>query len=100
MSTRSERLISAGSVIAALLATQHHALHMLLMLGLGGAGMSSTAMSPMLRRGMLLAALAMAAFTGYRLLRHPLPRHRRVLNLLSIVLTLGLLAWSIGQSGF
>jgi uncharacterized membrane protein len=86
-------------VIAALLASQHHALHMLLMLGIGGAGTSIMAMSPALRRSMLAFALTMAAITGYRLLRHPLPRRRRMINVLSIVITLGLVVWSLGQYG-
>ncbi len=97
--TRLERLTASGSVLVAFVASQHHALHMLLGLGLGGAGMGVMATSPLLRRAMLLVALALAAVTAYRLLRHRPPRPQYVINLLSIVLTLGLLVWSISQFG-
>lgn len=100
--TRGERLTSAGSVIVAFLASQH-ALHMLLMLGLGGAsmgvGMSFMAAYPTLRRVMLLIAVVMAGVTAYLLVRHRPPLARRVMNVLSIALTLGLLIWSISQFG-
>lgn len=97
--TRLERLTASGSVLVAFVASQHHALHLLLMLGLGGAEMGVMATSPTLRRAMLLVALALAVVTAYRLLRHRPPRPQYIINLLSIVLTLGLLGWSIGQFG-
>ena len=99
VSTRRERLTSVGSVIVAFLASQHHSLHMLVMLGLGGAGMSFMTAYPMLRRVMLIVALAMAGVTTYLLIRHRPPLAQRALNLISIVLTLGLLIWSISQFG-
>lgn len=98
-STRRERFMAFGSVIVAFLASQHHALHTLLMLGLGGAGTSFMTMYPMVRRAMLLVALVMAGVTAYLLVRHRPPLARRVMNVLSIVLTLGLLIWSISQFG-
>jgi hypothetical protein len=94
-----ERLTSSGSVIVALLAGQHHALHLLLMFGLGGAGMGVMGTSPTLRRAMLLVALALAAVTAYRLVRHHAPPYQRAVSLLSLILTLGLLAWSVVQFG-
>jgi hypothetical protein len=99
LSARGERLVAAGSVVVAPLASRHHAPHLLLMLGLGGAGQGTLAISALPRRGMLLVAPAMAALTGYRLLRHPLPRQRRALYGLLVLLTLALLAWSIGRFG-
>ena len=97
--TRRERLASFGSVIVAFLASQHHSLHMLLMLGLGGAGMSVMTTDPTVRRVMLLLSLVMAGVTAYLLVRHRPPLTRRIVNLLSIVLTLGLLIWSVSQFG-
>lgn len=94
-----ERLTSSGSAIVALLASQHHALHLLLLFGLGGAGMSVMNTSPTLRRAMLAVALAMATVTAYRLVQHHTPPYQRAVSLLSLILTLGLLAWSIMQFG-
>jgi hypothetical protein len=100
--TRGERLTSVGSVIVAFLASQH-SLHMLLMLGLSGASMgagtSFVTAYPTLRRVMLLVALVMAGGTAYLLVRHRPPLARRVMNVLSIILTLGLFIWSISQFG-
>lgn len=100
--TRGERLASVGSVIIAFLTSQH-ALHMLLMIGLGGASMDAGAglmtLYPTLRRAMLLMAVVMAGITAYLLVRHRPPLARRTINGLSIVLTLGLVIWSISQFG-
>ena len=98
-STLGERLTSVGSVIVAFLASQHHSLHMLLMFGLGGAGVGFMGADPTVRRVMLLVALVMAGVTAYLLVRHRPPLAQRVVNLVSIVLTLGLLIWSISQFG-
>lgn len=98
-SPRSERLSSVGSVIVAFLASQHHSLHMLLMFGLGGAGMGLMTTDPTVRRVMLLVSLGMAGVTAYLLIRHRPPRARLVMNVLSIVLTLSLVVWSISQFG-
>jgi|GEM_PF-491191 len=100
--TRRERLTSVGSVIVAFLASQH-SLHMLFMLGLAGtsmdAGMSFMTAYPTVRRVMLLMALVMAGVTAYLLVRHRPPLGRRVVNVLSIVLTVGIVIWSISQFG-
>jgi len=89
-------------MILAFLASQH-SLHMLLMLGLGGAsmgaGMSFMTTYPTVRRVMLLMAVVMAGVTAYLLVQHRPPVAQRVMNLLSIVLTLGLVIWSISQFG-
>ena len=97
--TRRERLASFGSVIVAFLASQHHALHMLIMLGLGGTSTGFMTAYPLIRRAMLLIALALAGVTAYRLVRHRPPLARRVVHLVSILLTLGLLVWSVSQFG-
>ena len=100
--TRAERIASVGSVIVAFLAGQH-ALHMLLMLGLAGAsmdaGMSFMTAYPTVRRVMLLMAVVMAGITAYLLVRHRPPLGRQVVNVLSIVLTVGIVIWSISQFG-
>ena len=96
---RSERITSAGSVVVAFLASQHHSLHMLLMLGLGSTGTFPMEAYPTIRRIMLLAALTMAGITAYRLVRHRPPLAPRVVNVISIVFTVGLLVWSVNQFG-
>jgi hypothetical protein len=72
---------------------------MLLMLGLGGTGTSLMSTYPTIRRAMLSVALAMAGVTAYRLVRHQPPLGQRVVNVISIFVTLGLLIWSISQFG-
>ena len=91
---------SVGSVVLALLASQHHTLHMLLlMFGIGGASMSFMAMYPILRRTMLLMALLMVIATAYQLRQRQQRRIMHVFSIISIVVTLGLLAWSTLQFG-
>ncbi len=88
-----------GSVVLALLASQHHALHMLLMLGAGGAPAFMT-VYPVIRRLMLLIALLAALWTikGLRR-RSPQPAAVIALNWLSVGLTLGLIGWSVARFG-
>ncbi len=89
---------SVASVALAVLATQHHTLHMLVIaLGAGSAGMAFMEAYPVLRRGMLLISLAMVAIMVARLGRQP--RLLRPVTGLSIGLTLGLVAWSVFQFG-
>ena len=54
---------------------------------------------PLIRRAMLLVALALAGVTAYWLVRHRPPLAQRVVHLVSILLTLGLLVWSVSQFG-
>ena len=100
MQTRKERALSVGAVLLAFLASQHHALHMLLLLvGLGGAGASVMATQPLLRRAMLLASLAMVFVVAYRIRDPHRSRSFRISGAISILLTLGLAGWSIVQFG-
>ena len=55
-----QRALSIGAVVLAFLTSQHHTLHMLvLVFGLGSAGASFMRTAPWLRRGMLLMSLVM-----------------------------------------
>jgi hypothetical protein len=95
-----EVLTSVGPVVLAFLASQHHALHMLLLtFGVGTAGMSFLTMYPALRRVMLAASLGIAGLAAYRALRGGQPRSVRVLHTLSLVATLAVVGWSVGELG-
>ena len=77
-------LTSIGSVALALLASQHHTLHMLVLsFGPGTAGMSFMTMYPNIRRGMLTIALLTAGFAAYQASRRGRPRWMRVGQALS-----------------
>ena len=91
---------SIGSIALAFLASQHHTLHMLLFtVGIGGAGMSFMTMFPLLRRVMLLMSLAMVAVIVYQVRDPKRPYSMRIMGGVSILLTLGLLIWSVMHFG-
>jgi hypothetical protein len=95
-----DRVLSIGAVVLAFLASQHHTLHMLMLVfGLGGAGASFMATAPLLRRAMLLMSLIMAAVIAYQIRGADRPRSLRISGAISIVLTVCLVAWSITQFG-
>lgn len=96
-----EWVTSVASAVLATIASQHHLLHMLLLgVGVGGAGAGFMTAFPLLRRGMLLMSLAMTGWTVYQLRRRQRPPAMRLLGGLSAVLSLGLVIWSVIQSGF
>jgi hypothetical protein len=98
---RKEGVISIIAVVVAFLASQHHNLHMLLLaIGLSGAGMSFMAAAPLVRRAMLSMSLAMVAVIGYQVRDAKRPRAVRVTGVVSIVVTLGLVVWSVARFGF
>ncbi len=93
-------IASAGSVVMAFLATQHHNLHMMLVaLGLGTAGLSFLT-SPLVRYAMYALSVAAVGVTVQQLRRHWHSLPLRIAGVGSILLTAGLLAWSVTQSGF
>ncbi len=97
---RKERVLSIGAVVLAFLASQHHALHMLLLAaGLGGASTSLMTAVPLVRRAMLVMTLAMVAVMGYQIRDARRPKSVRVMNAVSIIVSLGLVAWSVMQFG-
>ncbi|HWU38324.1 MAG TPA: hypothetical protein VN203_11820 [Candidatus Acidoferrum sp.] len=97
---RKEGITSLAAVVLAFLASQHHNLHMLLFaIGLGGAGMSFMTMFPVVRRIMLLMSLAMAGVIVYQIRDPKRPVPMRLMGGVSVILTLGLLIWSISQFG-
>jgi len=97
---RKGKIAPFGAVLLAFLATQHHNLHMLLFaIGIGGAGMSFMTMFPMVRRIMILMSLAMVGLMVYRALDSRRPNSMRIANVFSVVLTLGLVGWSVYQFG-
>ena len=100
MKLQKDRLISIGAVVLAFLASQHHALHMLLLaagLGAGSASLMTTV--PLLRRAMLAMSLVMVVVMGFQLRDAGRSKSLRVMNAVSIAVTLGLMAWSIAQFG-
>ncbi len=95
-----EGLTSVGAVVLAFLASQHHNLHMLLFaIGIGGAGTSFMTMLPWVRRVMLLMSLVMVGVVVYQVRDARRPIRMRVMGGISILLTLGLLIWSVMQFG-
>lgn len=95
-----ERALSIGAVVLAFLASQHHALHMLLLVfGLGGAGASFMTTAPLLRRAMLLMSLVMVVVIAYQIRDANRPRSFRIYGAVSVVSTLGLVGWSITRFG-
>ncbi len=89
-----------GSVVIAFLASQHHLIHMLILsVTFGAAGMSAMNDFPLLRRGMMLISLLMVGVTIWQLWRSKRHQTMRVLGAVSVVLTLGLLIWSVSQFG-
>lgn len=97
---RTEGVTSFGAVFLAFLATQHHNLHMLLFaIGMGGAGMSFMTMFPIVRQIMLLMSLAMVGLMVYRARDSRRPSSMRIVNVVSVLVTLGLVGWSVSQFG-
>lgn len=95
-----EWLSALGSIALAVVAGQHHTLHMLLIalgVGVGGAGAGFMTMFPTVRRAMLLMSLVMAGATAYSMWRRR--GHLRVLGGVSVGLSLVLVGWSIYQFG-
>ena len=90
---------SVGSVVLAFLATQHHNLHMVLIaLGLGTAGLSFLA-SPLVRYAMYALSMVAMGVTLQQLRRHWHFLPLRIAGAGSILLTAGLLVWSLTQLG-
>lgn len=84
----------------AFLASQHHNLHMaLLTLGLGGSAMTFVQVYPGIRRGMLLASLAVVVMNVRSLQRRPATSAMRVLIVGFSVLTVGVAVWSVIRFG-
>ena len=98
---RTGKIAPFGAAVLALLATQHHNLHMLLLAaGIGGAGASLMTVVPVVRRIMLLMSLAMVGLIAYRLLDARRPRLMRIVNAVSVLVTLGLVGWSVSRFGW
>ena len=97
---RKEGLTSIGAVVLAFLASQHHNLHMLLFaIGIGSAGTSFMTMLPLVRRVMLLMSLVMVGVVVYQVRDPKRSISMRIVGGVSILLTLGLLIWSLMQFG-
>jgi len=97
---KKEWLNSAGAVVLAFLASQHHNLHMLLLaIGIGGAGMSFMTMFPVVRRVMLLLSLTMIGVVVFQVRNPKRPISIRIMGFASILVTLGFLIWSVMQFG-
>jgi hypothetical protein len=94
------RAASIGAVALAFLASQHHNLHMLLLaFGMGEAAMRFMTAVPLVRDAMLGMSLAMVGVIAYQVRDSRRPKSTRVMGVISILVTLGLLAWSIGRFG-
>ena len=97
---RTEGITSFSAVFLAFLATQHHNLHMLLLtIGIGGAGASFMTTFPVVRQIMLLMSLAIVGVMAYRACDSRRPTSMRIVNVVSVLATLGLAGWSVSQFG-
>lgn len=97
---RTDGVVSLAAVILSFLATQHHNLHMLLFaIGISSAGMSLMTIFPVIRHIMLLMSLAMVGLMVYRARDAKRSTSMRVVNVVSVALTLGLMGWSVSQFG-
>ena len=100
MKVQRERVLSIGAMVLAFVASQHHALHMLLFAaGVGGASATLLTAVPLVRRAMLVMALVMVVVMIYQMRNAKRPKSVRLMNAVSIVVTLGLVAWSVMQFG-
>ncbi len=98
---RREALTSIGAVILAFLASQHHTLHMLLLaVGVGGAGTGFMTTFPLIRRAMLFMSLLMVVVILYQVRDPKRPLRMRITGGVSVLVTVGLVAWSVVQFGF
>jgi hypothetical protein len=94
------RAASIGAVALAFLASQHHNLHMLLLaFGMGEAAMRFMTAVPLVRDAMLVMSLAMVGVIAYQIRDSRRPKSTRVMGVISILVTLGLLAWSVARFG-
>jgi hypothetical protein len=98
---RTREVVAAiGPVALAFLASQHHALHMLLLtVGLGTAGVSFLTMYPAIRRSMLIVSLVVAAALAFYATRPGRTRAVRMTQMLSVAATLILVGWSVSEYG-
>jgi hypothetical protein len=102
MALKSDRgfLASGVALVLAFLASQHHMLHMMVMTaGVGAAGMSFMTMYPVVRRLMLAMSLVAVGIAAYQVAQRHRPQPMRVMSGVSVVLTLGVLAWSVSEFG-
>lgn len=98
--SRKAQVTAVGSVIVAFLASQHHLIHMLILLvTFGTAGMSFMSAFPLLRRAMVLMSLLMMGVTLWQMWRWRRKRLMTVFGGISVALTLGLIIWSVAQFG-
>jgi hypothetical protein len=98
-----ERAAALGSPLLSFLPNLHYlmALLMKVMLLTTAAGvMSATRESPWIRRSLLMVALLTASFTLYRLLSRKHPRWVILLRGISLLITAGMITWSIATFGF
>jgi hypothetical protein len=94
------RAASIGAVVLAFLASQHHNLHMLLLaFGMGEAAMHFMTAMPAVRDAMLGMSLAMVGVIAYQIRDSRRPASTRIMGVISILVTLGLLAWSVARFG-
>ena len=100
MKIQREPVFPIGAMVLAFLASQYHALHMLLLAaGLGGASATMMTAVPLVRRAMFVIALVMVVVMVYQMRIAKRPKSVRLMNAVSIVVTLGLVAWAVMQFG-
>lgn len=94
-------LAATGAFLAALVASSHHWLHMLL-ISLGvGVGFSALLFDPTTRRLMLVGSVAMTALVAWWTGRRPHRALPETLALaLSVVISLGLVAYTVVVHGW
>lgn len=72
---------------------------LLFAIGIGGAGMGFMTMFPVVRQIMLLMSLAMVGLMIYRARDSKRSTSMRIVNVASVLVTLGLVGWSVSQFG-
>ncbi len=97
---RKQSAASFGATLLALLASQHHNLHMaLLAIGLGGSAMTVMQLYPSVRRVMLLASITMVAVSLRAARRGRAPSAIRAVTVGFAALTMGIIGWSLIRFG-
>lgn len=100
MNPKSQAATGLFSILLSFLATSHHWLHMGILTLLGGSTNMMAAMT-WVRRIMIVITFIMILYSIYRIIRHR-GKHRwiRIFSIVSIVLSLGFIIYTLFQYGW
>lgn len=94
---------SVASIIFSIIASSHHWLHTVILFVLGSSTNMIVDMSGLLwtRRAMIMITLIMSIYSVYRLIKHKhMPLLMRVINTLSVLISLGFIFYTIFNFGW